>query len=467
MTATQRPSPPASEGDEFEDARDGDLTPPSTTAALPSVAKDAAPATSSATRPRPTPFDLDRSTANAHAYSVPPSETGDTPMATAPTSPLSPFSPTTPTSSTKPRLGGRGVPPRAGETGRSVSQTMARAYAEMAAEQGASAEAAASGSAAGTGADTRRVVDEGEEADDEWVNFVRSQLVRLFPDFHSLDDGSGPALAGADAVPGGEGEEGEGGAPQTFRAELMAMRTEIGVLRGIVAELTAAHPGAAELIRQRAQAASGGRGEVKSGLEAAPEPKEQPKVAESTAKDSDEKEPKESTSVQSKQPELNGAKEKQPESTVSDSNGINGTSTKDASPAQLDAATLDLALSVVRVLDAAAHGPARTDSDVFAHTNLRTLLALAFARSPVAAETGDKAAHSHHTHHGHHVHKSTHAHDHLNAHEEIEKMHDVAITPEIGTPPSPKTPPCAADDMSDEELDELAELAEEAHGLVS
>jgi hypothetical protein len=244
--------------------------------------------------------------------------------------------------------------------------------------------------------------------DDEWVSFVRAQLVRLFPDFH---DAEGQATM-VDDEPEAEEEEGE----PSFRSELLAMRTEIGVLRGIVAEL------------------------------------------------SNEEEP-----------------EPVPEAPAT---------------FELDPTAMGLAIAVVRALDA-SHSGLRADADVFAHDNLRSLLATvgmpAFALPSAPASRPDTAPPaapgsppapaplspqvapsplpapvllaaplstppdpSPHA-----------AHAHLDAHEEIEKARDVAITPEVGTPPHARAKRCEADEMCDEELDEVKELAGEAQMIVS
>ncbi|BEI81002.1 hypothetical protein CcaverHIS002_0201620 [Cutaneotrichosporon cavernicola] len=227
--------------------------------------------------------------------------------------------------------------------------------------------------------------------DDEWVSFVRAQLVRLFPDFHDAE--GHPA---GDAEGEVEGQEEEGGEPAepSFRSELLAMRTEIGVLRGIVAELSE---------NQESQESQEEAGFV-------------------------------------------------PDAALE--------------PLELDPSAVGLSLAIVRALDASRSG-VRPDSEVFVYDNLCALLAATVSATlvPVTSSAPDSppapAPASP-------VFPSPHAaHLQLDAHEEMEKARDVSITPEVGTPPKARVQRCEAEEMCDEELQEVAEMAGEAQLLVS
>ncbi|GMK56263.1 hypothetical protein CspeluHIS016_0301030 [Cutaneotrichosporon spelunceum] len=228
--------------------------------------------------------------------------------------------------------------------------------------------------------------------DDEWVSFVRAQLVRLFPDFHDAE--------GAPA----EQEEAEAESDEpTFRSELLAMRTEIGVLRGIVAELS---------------------------------------------------DTRETQEPETQEPEIQEPEVQEPAPAPV--------------PVELNPTVLGLALAVVRALDASRSG-ARPDSEVFEHANLHALLA-AVPRPSLSTEAAPDsipgsppapAPASPPLPAPHDVHAK------LDAHEEIEKAHDVSIAPEVGTRPKARAQTCEADEMCDEELQEVAEMAGEAQPLVS
>ncbi|BEJ11704.1 hypothetical protein CspHIS471_0201640 [Cutaneotrichosporon sp. HIS471] len=335
-----------------------------------------------------------------------PSE-GRTPMATAPTSPTFPrtMTPTTPTADIphapaaddKPRLRGNGVPSRPSSsssvpTSRLVSATMARAYA-MAADsptESEEVEVVEASSFANLEVDVPEFANLTPSGDDEWVSFVRAQLVRLFPDFHDAE-GHPAERAEGDVE---EEEEGVEPAEPSFRSELLAMRTEIGVLRGIVAELS------------ENQESQESQEEAESAPDAALEPLE------------------------------------------------------------LDPSAMGLSLAIVRSLDASRSG-LRPDSEVFVYDNLCALLAATVSStlvpvtssapdSPPAPAPASPVLPSPHA-----------AHLQLDAHEEMEKARDVSITPEVGAPPKARVKRCEAEEMCDEELQEVEEMAGEAQLLVS
>ncbi|CAK9782971.1 hypothetical protein CC85DRAFT_303679 [Cutaneotrichosporon oleaginosum] len=404
-TIPASPPTPAADATKTIEASQPEAPTPAGAPSPASAAASAAPEPARTPSPRPARLYL-----SPRRSSHTPSE-GHTPMATAPTSPASPASPRTMTPATaattpdpRPRLEGYGRPPLT-----PFAASAPFAPAPSAAPRSVSATMAhAFALAAQSDSDDDDDAPAPGLLDDDWSAFVQAQLVRLFPDFHDiLEAQEAPSL----------------------RAEMQAMRGEIEVLRRVVAHVVQG---------------------PEAGLE-------------------------------------------------------------------LDPVAMGLALAIVRAVDASRAG-ARPDAEVFAHDNLRALLAgvstlveatpatslfgpmleaavasstLDFESPPALAAppsapsplseseplpsppslapsppspTACPGPSSHTAHTTHPTHPS---HALLDAHEQLEKAHDIAITPEIGTPPSSTPRPCIADAMCEEELEEVIELAEEAHKIVS